>query len=566
MAGAARTSSPLKMIPLPEDAPVFRPGKDYLSISLVTVQIPGKRFNTSKFAPVIWTSLKQPSFGGEKTLMGLFPNATDERPDFGRADRVEIVDLQLTPRLIAQEELTVEFTLGVIKQKDYVAGVLKTVTGIAATPAAQFLSQIAPLAGTALNAAEAADQINDSLGALLDENKLQTLGRFVGTLRAPLRSGLVAFIDGADVGRNLRYDAASNTLVSDKGPVKSAYAVLRLKCEQTRPDWMTLPDLNQAWQRIRDTALNGGDLDAAVEYFRVTALTSPDLTRNDAERIVEAAHARFSGVLAGAESAEDPGGMEEALSFIEPRESLADQAESLTLALGPLAAAAAKVITPAGFKAALKVVLENEGGFVDHPNDPGGATNMGVTQKVYDAYRKRKGQPKRSVRDLETGELEEIYFQGYWRPAMCPEMPNDALSLLMFDAAVNHGPKNAIKLLQQACGVPAQACDGRWGPQTRAALMSAASDTLKLIEDCLFRREQFYRRLVEMNPSLGVFLRGWLNRIVHLRSRVKTIAPKTSRRDEPESFLLTVAGAPEPLVVADPDFSLWELPEPAAAH
>ena len=92
--------------------------------------------------------------------------------------------------------------------------------------------------------------------------------------------------------------------------------------------------------------------------------------------------------------------------------------------------AAAAMAIPASFSRALEMVLEHEGGFVDHPNDPGGATNKGVTQKIYNAYRTKKNQPKRSVKDIADDELQDLYFNGYWRPAMCGEMPNEALATL----------------------------------------------------------------------------------------------------------------------------------------
>jgi lysozyme family protein len=70
----------------------------------------------------------------------------------------------------------------------------------------------------------------------------------------------------------------------------------------------------------------------------------------------------------------------------------------------------------AAFEASLPFVLRWEGGFVDHPNDPGGRTNKGVTQRVYDAWRKRQGLPVRDVKRLDDTELHRIYESGYWIP------------------------------------------------------------------------------------------------------------------------------------------------------
>jgi hypothetical protein len=380
----SRGTGAFRMVPLGERGPNFRPEQDYFSVALVAIHLPGKGLGAQKFAPVVWSSIKHIALEGEKTLVGVFPTATADQPDFARKDRVQVVDLQLTPRIIAREELTVDFTLGMVKEKDYLAGALKVASELAASPAASFVSQIVPAAAVARKVVDGvvqtADRIAQALGELLDADKLQALGRYAGTLRAPVASGLVAFTDAREEIGGMQFDAASNQLVNANGPLKSAYAVLRLQCEATRPDWMLLPDLNQAWTRIRDAALNGGDIVGAIELFRITAVTSPDLTRVDAKRLVEAAQQKFAPVLSGAESADgDPGDMAESLSFF------LEGAENFTL---PTAArTAATMAMPAAFNRALEMVLHHEGGFVDHPADPGGATNRGVTQATYDAYR-----------------------------------------------------------------------------------------------------------------------------------------------------------------------------------
>ena len=73
----------------------------------------------------------------------------------------------------------------------------------------------------------------------------------------------------------------------------------------------------------------------------------------------------------------------------------------------------------AAFNASLPFILRWEGGFVDHPADPGGRTNKGVTQRVYDAWRRRQGLPQRDVKLIEDGEVHTIYESGYWIPPRC---------------------------------------------------------------------------------------------------------------------------------------------------
>src|SRR5215467_3818504 len=88
----------------------------------------------------------------------------------------------------------------------------------------------------------------------------------------------------------------------------------------------------------------------------------------------------------------------------------------------------------AAFEAALPFVLRWEGGFVDHPNDPGGRTNQGVTQKVYDAWRRRQGLPQRDVKMIEHDEVLAIYESGYWIPPRC-DLLEAQLDLVQFDTA-----------------------------------------------------------------------------------------------------------------------------------
>jgi lysozyme family protein len=168
----------------------------------------------------------------------------------------------------------------------------------------------------------------------------------------------------------------------------------------------------------------------------------------------------------------------------------------------------------AAFEAALPFVLRWEGGFVDHPNDPGGRTNKGITQKVYDDWRRRQELPQRDVKMIEHGEVLAIYEAGYWIPPRC-DLLEPQLDLVQFDTAVNMGPGRAVRFLQQAvgCGV-----DGDFGPATERAV--AACDPGSTIVKYCDTREAFYRNRVRTNPDQAVFLKGWLNRLNALRREV----------------------------------------------
>src|SRR5215212_9684838 len=94
----------------------------------------------------------------------------------------------------------------------------------------------------------------------------------------------------------------------------------------------------------------------------------------------------------------------------------------------------------AAFQASLPFILRWEGGYVNHPADPGGATNKGVTQRVYDDWRVRRGMPARDVRQIMDDEVHAIYEAGYWTPPHCDLLPRP-LDLVQFDTAVNMGPR-----------------------------------------------------------------------------------------------------------------------------
>lgn len=168
----------------------------------------------------------------------------------------------------------------------------------------------------------------------------------------------------------------------------------------------------------------------------------------------------------------------------------------------------------AALDTALRFVLRWEGGFVDHPNDPGGRTNKGVTQKVYDAWRQRQGQAPRDVKLIDDTEVHAIYAADYWTPPRC-DLLASPLDLVQFDTAVNMGVGRAVRFLQAAVGCDV---DGDFGPGTERAV--AKCDAGASVADYCRRREAFYRALAEKNPKLQVFLKGWLNRLNALRREV----------------------------------------------
>lgn len=168
----------------------------------------------------------------------------------------------------------------------------------------------------------------------------------------------------------------------------------------------------------------------------------------------------------------------------------------------------------AAFAQSIPFVLRWEGGFVDHPADPGGRTNKGVTQKVYDRWRARQGLAPRDVKFIDEAEVHAIYETDYWLPPRC-DLLSRPLDLVQFDTAVNMGVGRAVRLLQQCVGCEP---DGDFGPQTEGAV--AACDAGDAVRAYCDRREAYYRNLADKRPELKVFLKGWLNRLNALRAEI----------------------------------------------
>lgn len=196
--------------------------------------------------------------------------------------------------------------------------------------------------------------------------------------------------------------------------------------------------------------------------------------------------------------------------------------------LGALGAAVALILT---------ATLNNEGGYVNHPNDPGGATNHGVTERVARAAGYRG-----SMRDFPkhcTGPVticaDSIYFEQYIkRPGYLSIVEADpAVGGELVDSAVNFGPPRPSRWFQQSMnelGGAGLVVDGKIGPasvaayrslQARHGKVAACIATLNLLD---MKQEAEYRRLVRVNPRLKVFLKGW---IAH---RIDNIDRKTCGR------------------------------------
>lgn len=184
---------------------------------------------------------------------------------------------------------------------------------------------------------------------------------------------------------------------------------------------------------------------------------------------------------------------------------------------------------------ALEHVLAHEGGYVNHPKDPGGATNMGITQRVYDAYRDRQGQPRRSVRAITSDEVADIYKRQYWDAVRGDDLPS-GLDYAVFDYAVNSGPRRAAQDLQRELGVTV---DGIIGQITLAAI--AKVDVFDLIERLCARRFRFLTGLKNWK-HFGV---GWGNRVADVQDVALALAADPEIVVKPVAYLASSGKAEE---------------------
>lgn len=155
------------------------------------------------------------------------------------------------------------------------------------------------------------------------------------------------------------------------------------------------------------------------------------------------------------------------------------------------------------FETCLTETLKWEGGWSNHPSDPGGPTMRGVIQRVYNAWRKRNGLPKRSVRNIEEHELQAIYRENYWQLVRGDELP-PGVDLCVFDYGVNSGPSRSISHLQEVLGVK---IDGFMGPVTLDAVNAA--DPVEIVNKLCARRRKFLRQI----KTYHVFGKGWERRV-----------------------------------------------------
>lgn len=168
-------------------------------------------------------------------------------------------------------------------------------------------------------------------------------------------------------------------------------------------------------------------------------------------------------------------------------------------------------MSSANYAKSLARVLVYEGGKVDDPQDPGGRTNQGVTQRTYNAFRRSQGEDARDVYGMSSVERNAIYKRSYWDVVRGDQLPG-GLDLVVFDAAVNSGVGQATKWLQAALGDSYEGQhDGVMGDKTLQAI-SDFGDPADLVGEFCSRRLATLKRL----RTWGRFGKGWSARIANV--------------------------------------------------
>ena len=158
----------------------------------------------------------------------------------------------------------------------------------------------------------------------------------------------------------------------------------------------------------------------------------------------------------------------------------------------------------------LEVILHHEGGYVNHPKDPGGETNMGVTKRVYEDFGGTK-----DMKDLTHEDVEPIYKKNYWDRVKGDDLP-DGLDLMIFDFAVNAGTGRAAKFIQRLVNTTV---DGGIGPNTLGKIKEyvVTYGIEETISSYALMRQNYYESL----DTFDTFGRGWTRRVSEVTEKAK---------------------------------------------
>jgi len=159
------------------------------------------------------------------------------------------------------------------------------------------------------------------------------------------------------------------------------------------------------------------------------------------------------------------------------------------------------------------MVIKHEGGFVNHPKDPGGMTNLGVTRSAWEAYLNRSV-TEADMRALTPEGVKPFYKALYWDRIKGDSLP-DGVDYAAYDLAVNSGPHRAAQYLQQIAGVTA---DGMIGPKSLEAIN--AFDPKEIADAICDMRMDFLKKL----STFDTFGKGWSRRVAEVKAKALSMA------------------------------------------
>jgi lysozyme family protein len=162
------------------------------------------------------------------------------------------------------------------------------------------------------------------------------------------------------------------------------------------------------------------------------------------------------------------------------------------------------------FETCFDLMLAHEGGYIDHPKDPGGRTNHGVTQRVWEEWLGRNVSEK-EMRALTPAMVKPLYKRKYWDAIRADELVA-GVDYCVFDVSVNSGSGRAVKLLQSCVGATP---DGGFGPATLAAVKEAEKDPARLVELYCAKRLEFLQSL----KTFETFGKGWSRRVQEVKDK-----------------------------------------------
>ena len=161
-------------------------------------------------------------------------------------------------------------------------------------------------------------------------------------------------------------------------------------------------------------------------------------------------------------------------------------------------------------------ILRREGGYVNHPADRGGPTKFGITLKTLSSFLGRAVSAG-DVEALDETTAREIYQHDYYYGPKIDQLP-PLIQAFVFDCAINHGARRAIKFVQKVCNqqgyTPLLDEDGLMGTNTKVAAEKAAAEMGdSFLKALLEERRRFYQAIVREDPTQQIFLAGWMNRV-----------------------------------------------------